>query len=87
LVGNGPSLGVEINSNGKLSFLTTYLELLEPVTLSLVDDFWRWVPDPDGIFSVSSAYNLLVKELLSLEVPPLDVAVVFLSNLGKPRSV
>ncbi|GAU51627.1 hypothetical protein TSUD_140380 [Trifolium subterraneum] len=37
--------------------------LLNPVTLSLEEDRWRWRPDPEGLFSVKSSYNILVEEL------------------------
>ncbi|MCH82018.1 ribonuclease H protein [Trifolium medium] len=53
-------------------------ELLAPVTLSLeVEDKWSWVPDPDGVFSVKSAYNLLVEELWIEDDLDEDVAVIF----------
>ncbi|GAU50085.1 hypothetical protein TSUD_371690 [Trifolium subterraneum] len=38
-------------------------EILEPVVLSLVEDFWSWKLDPEGKFSVKSAYTFLVEEL------------------------
>jgi hypothetical protein len=57
--------------------VTLLLERLTPVTLSLVDDFWSWSPDSDGIFSVNSAYNYLAKELCTLEDLNTEVPLVF----------
>jgi hypothetical protein len=42
-------------------------EMLDSVVFSMEEDCWRWLPDLDGDFSVKSAYNLLVKELLTEE--------------------
>jgi hypothetical protein len=57
--------------------LDNLLEILEPVTLSLLEDSWRWIPDLEGIFSISSAYNSLVKELRNVDVLEPEVALVF----------
>jgi hypothetical protein len=57
--------------------LDNLLAILEPVNLSLVEDFWVWTPDPEGSFSVSSAYNYLVKELRIVDVLEPEVVVVF----------
>ncbi|GAU35611.1 hypothetical protein TSUD_30280 [Trifolium subterraneum] len=43
--------------------VTQLREVLDPVVLSLEEDYWRWRPGPDGLFSVNSSYNLLVDEL------------------------
>jgi hypothetical protein len=47
------------------------------VTLSFFDDSWRWIPDPDGTFSVNSAYNYLVKEFRRVDGDEVEVHVVF----------
>jgi hypothetical protein len=57
--------------------LDNLLATLEPVNLSLVEDYWMWTPDPEGIFSVSLAYNYLVKELWSVDVLESEAALVF----------
>ncbi|GAU26541.1 hypothetical protein TSUD_361750 [Trifolium subterraneum] len=58
--------------------LVTWLrEILEPVALSLVEDSWSWRPDPEGKFSVNSAYLLLVEELWLGEELEEEVALVF----------
>jgi hypothetical protein len=36
--------------------------LLSQVNLTVGSDFWRWKADPEGVFSVSSAYSLLFSE-------------------------
>ncbi|GAU33092.1 hypothetical protein TSUD_259430 [Trifolium subterraneum] len=51
--------------------------LLESVVLSLEEDFWRWRPDPEEVFSVNSTYNVLVNEFLLDDGLEEDVAVVF----------
>jgi hypothetical protein len=38
--------------------------LLSHVNLSVGTDFWRWKADSDGLFSVRSAYSLLLSEVL-----------------------
>jgi hypothetical protein len=57
--------------------LDKLLQILDFVNLTLVEDVWRWVPDPNGFFTVSSAYNLLVKELRTSDGLTPDVALVF----------
>jgi hypothetical protein len=57
--------------------LDKLLQILDFVNLTLVEDVWRWVPDPNGFFTVSSAYNLLVKELRTSNGLAPDVALVF----------
>ncbi|MCH80431.1 LINE-1 reverse transcriptase like [Trifolium medium] len=42
-------------------------DLLVTVTLRKEDDGWKWVPDPEGVFSVKSIYLHLVEELRSGE--------------------
>ncbi|GAU34179.1 hypothetical protein TSUD_162800 [Trifolium subterraneum] len=39
------------------------LSLLENVSLSLEEDKWHWALDPDGCFSVKSAYDSLLENL------------------------
>jgi hypothetical protein len=51
--------------------------MLESVILTLVDNCWRWIPDVEGSFSVSSAYNYLAKELRPLGDLDAEVPVVF----------
>jgi hypothetical protein len=50
---------------------------LELVRLSDEEDEWRWVPDPEGTFSVKSAYNHLVNLHGNLEEMDNEVEVVF----------
>jgi hypothetical protein len=61
----------------EIALLDRLLELLGVVNLTLVDDVWRWTPDPEGIFSVSSAYKYLAKELCTLEELDSEVAWIF----------
>ncbi|GAU21872.1 hypothetical protein TSUD_33690 [Trifolium subterraneum] len=61
----------------ELDLVSQLNDILEPVVLSLDDDSWIWRPDVDGIFSVNSAYNLLVDELRSEDELEEEVAVVF----------
>jgi hypothetical protein len=52
-------------------------EILESFVFSLNEDEWIWKPDPEGKFSVKSAYNLLLEELRWGEELEEEVAVVF----------
>ncbi|PNY13317.1 hypothetical protein L195_g009970 [Trifolium pratense] len=52
-------------------------DMLEPVVFSLEEYCWSWKPDPEGVFSVKSSYNLLVGELWSGEELDDAMAVVF----------
>ncbi|GAU25690.1 hypothetical protein TSUD_266170 [Trifolium subterraneum] len=61
----------------ELELLEHLRMVLEPVVMSLEEDMWRWKPDPDGVFSVNSAYNLLVDDLEEEDVLEEVVAVVF----------
>jgi hypothetical protein len=61
----------------ELDLLDRLVEVLEPVILTLVDDVWRWVPDPDGLFSVSSTYKYLANELRIMDDLDPDVAWIF----------
>jgi hypothetical protein len=61
----------------ELDLLGHLIEILERVTLSSFDDSWRWIPDPDGTFSVNSAYNYLVKEFRRVDGDEAEVHVVF----------
>ncbi|MCI18430.1 hypothetical protein A2U01_0039584, partial [Trifolium medium] len=44
--------------------VTHLLASLENVCLTHEDDKWRWSFDPEGNFSVKSAYDSLVKEIV-----------------------
>jgi hypothetical protein len=57
--------------------LQQLIELLESVTLSLVDDSWVWLPDPEGTFSTNSAYKYLAEELHRVDELEPEVALVF----------
>jgi hypothetical protein len=61
----------------ELDLLALMLELLESVILTTDVDRWCWVPDEEGIFSVNSAYKLLVNESRPLEDVVSEVPVVF----------
>jgi hypothetical protein len=61
----------------EIGLLDQLIAILNPVNLLLVEDCWRWVLDPEGMFSVNSAYNYLVKEFGSLEGTGSEVSVVF----------
>ncbi|PNY11183.1 cysteine-rich receptor-like protein kinase [Trifolium pratense] len=61
----------------ELDLLGSLKELLEPVRLSSVEDFWRWLPNTDGTFSINSSYNYLVKELRYSEGLDFEAAEVF----------
>ncbi|GAU38905.1 hypothetical protein TSUD_119710 [Trifolium subterraneum] len=43
--------------------VTHLMNLLDSVTLSNEEDGWRWTPDPEGIFSVNSAFGLFSREI------------------------
>ncbi|GAU43110.1 hypothetical protein TSUD_373050 [Trifolium subterraneum] len=57
--------------------LTRLKELLVSFVFSSDDDSWIWRPDPDGVFSVKSAYNLLIEELRSGEELEEEAALIF----------
>jgi hypothetical protein len=61
----------------EIDLLGQLLEMLEPITLTEEEDCWKWVPEPEGNFSVSSAYNYLDKEFRALEGNDSEVEVVF----------
>ncbi|MCH80700.1 hypothetical protein A2U01_0001472, partial [Trifolium medium] len=42
------------------------------------DDSWRWVPNPDGVFSVKSSYDLLV---LAMDLRWIGVVIVIPPSL------
>ncbi|CAJ2642584.1 unnamed protein product [Trifolium pratense] len=52
-------------------------DLLATVNLLMEDDGWKWVPDPEGVFSVKSTYLHLVDELRSGEVLEDGKAMIF----------
>ncbi|CAJ2635167.1 unnamed protein product [Trifolium pratense] len=61
----------------ELPLVDRLLELLDPVSLSLEEDLWRWLPNPEGTFSVNSSYNYRVKELRDSDVLVLEKTAVF----------
>ncbi|GAU44350.1 hypothetical protein TSUD_129240 [Trifolium subterraneum] len=64
--------------------VTRLREMVEPVPLSLEEDYWVWSPDPEGKFSVKSAYNFLGDELRVGEDLEEEVALVFDNIWGSP---
>ncbi|KAK2371703.1 diphosphomevalonate decarboxylase MVD2, peroxisomal [Trifolium repens] len=56
--------------------VASLLKLLEPKVFTLEDDCWRWLEDVDGGFFVKSSYNLLSKELESVEEMEGELVVV-----------
>ncbi|GAU36760.1 hypothetical protein TSUD_213250 [Trifolium subterraneum] len=59
------------------NLVTRLKEILESFDFSLNEDEWIWKPDPEGKFSVKSAYNLLLEELRWGEELEEEVAVDF----------
>jgi hypothetical protein len=53
------------------------LSLLESAVLAPEDDAWSWAPNPEGVFSVKSTYDYLLKVLNSEEDLQDELAVVF----------
>jgi hypothetical protein len=47
------------------------------INFSLLEDSWLWLSDPEGTFSINSAYQYLAEELQNVYVLEPEVALVF----------
>jgi hypothetical protein len=56
---------------------TRLRELLQSVVLSSNEDYWSWLPDSEGVFSVKSSYKFLMEELQPNDEMREEMVVVF----------
>ncbi|KAK2400451.1 hypothetical protein QL285_050153 [Trifolium repens] len=57
--------------------VTRLRELLQSVVLSSNEDYWSWLPDSEGVFSVKSSYKFLMEELQPNDEMREEMVVVF----------
>jgi hypothetical protein len=57
--------------------VTRLRELLQSVVLSSNEDYWSWLPDSEGVFSVKSSDKFLMEELQPNDEMREEMVVVF----------